>query len=252
MRKTRRQPTPPAQRAPAPPPPPPPVPREPWAPPVVDLNGTFGGCRPVVLTLSQILRSDQVYHLPPWQRGQVWTEAQQVAFCETLWNGLPVAPLLVWTRGKRDAEGREHHIVLDGQQRLCTLGAQVHRHDGTPCTPTRAVLDLETGRWSVGEPDGRQIVTARQASNVFETTRSMWSEIRSDEGLWRLIQLMGDAENRIGQNGRLVVYAIGNDADPDAAVAIFRSWNVPGVPIPPDEVEALIRAADLSWTPATS
>lgn len=225
------------------------LPREAWPPPKANLGGSWG-CRPVVMKLGELLRNDQVYHLPPYQREQVWSSEQQVTLCKTLWVGLPVAPLLLWAWGNRDAQGRQHYIVLDGQQRLCALGAQIYRHDGAPCTPTRAVLDLETGRWHIGEPDGVQHVTMAQASDAFETaTPRLRSGVSSASEGWRLIELLGDADNRLSEYAQVVVYAIGSATDKATAATIFRTWNIPGTPISPAEIDALIQKADLSWEP---
>lgn len=241
--KHRRKPT----ASPAPPTPPAPPrpdvhPREPWAP-GLQARSSFDGCRPHLASMRKLLH-DTTYHLPPWQRGQVWTPAQQVAFCETVWNGLPFSPILLWERrvGKDTAA-----VVLDGQQRLSALGARVLRHDGSPNAPTAAHLDLETGRWQVGPAEGHPPITMRAASDVwwaFEPRPSVM-----DDEHYRLAMLVATAAERL-QRSDTSVYIIGPSTPVEDVVRICRAWNVPGTPFTPEEVERLIAEANLGWTPA--
>lgn len=186
------------------------------------------------------------YYLPPWQRGQIWTPTQQVALCETIWNGLPLAPFLFWARQTGPGIEDRAVVVLDGQQRLCALGADVRRHDGTPCAPTAARLDLETGRWGVNVGSDETPITMRHlASTAWLSERVFNHRFRHDE---RIMDLVCDAEHRVtGWTG--VVYAMGLGFTPELATEVFRSWNIPGEPIPASEIEALIASADLGWSP---
>jgi hypothetical protein len=186
-----------------------------------------------------------VYYLPPWQRGQEWTPAQQVAVCETVWNGLPLAPILLWERQVGPGVMNRVMVVLDGQQRLCALGADVRRHDGTPCAPTSAHLDLETGRWQAEPAAGYPPITMREVSSVRWLTRRCQE---TEAFTSRMVDLCAAAIDRVAEwTG--VSYVMGVDVAPDTAVKAFRTWNIPGVPIPPDRVESLIQAADLRWCP---
>lgn len=217
-------------------------PRELWAP-GLQARSSLDGCRPHLASMRKLL-NETTYHLPPWQRGQVWAPAQQVAFCETVWNGLPYSPILLWElRVEKDTAV----VILDGQQRLCALGAHVLRHDGTPNEPTAAHLDLETGRWQVGPADGHLPITMKQAADVWWTWQ-LRPSMTEDEH-YRLAMLVSAAAERL-QHSDTSVYVIGASTPVEDVVRIFRAWNVPGVPIPPDEVERLIRAANLGWTPA--
>lgn len=189
------------------------------------------------------LLEDMTYHLPPWQRGQVWTPAQQVALCETIWAGLPVQPMLLWERRRADTSC--HVVVIDGQQRLTAMGARMLRWDGSVNSSTAAHLDLETGRWQAGPAEGHPPITMREAA----TTSWLWG-LRStmdDDAWWRLASLSGSAADRL--RGSMFVYYIGPSTPIEDAIRIFRAWNVPGTPFDPDEVERLIRGADLTWDP---
>lgn len=96
-----------------------------WPP--FDPHESLDGCRPSLETPHSLLFSGigapRTFHLPRWQRGQVWTPEQQVAFAETVWAGLPFQPVLLW---EQDAPGGARRlIVLDGQQRLSAMGAHL-------------------------------------------------------------------------------------------------------------------------------
>lgn len=223
-------------------------PREAWPIPM-GKRSMWDRCRPVQPCLRQVVQ-DHVYHLPPWQRGQVWTPEQQVAFCECLWRGLPFAPLLVWERWHGGGIANRSNVVLDGQQRLCAVGAHVIRPDGSPTVPTSAFLDLETGRWGTEPAPDWPPITMRDAA-------SGGSEWAWDDDLWetlgrtghrRLRMLLAHAAQRVGML-EVVTYLMGASVPPEDAVRVFRSWNRPGTPIPEDEVEALIAQADLGWMP---
>lgn len=224
-------------------------PREPWAEGMAR-RSAWDRCRPVQLGLRQIL-DDGTYHLPPWQRGQVWTPDQQVAFCEAVWMGLPMPPLLVWERRVGSGIADRAAVVLDGQQRLCALGARVLRSDGSPVAPTSAFLDLETGRWGTDPaPDWPPITMWDAASGGLGWLwEGDYREALGPERHRRLGMLLAQASNRVGMV-EVVTYLMGPSVPPEDAVAVFRSWNRPGAPIPSEEVEALIAQADLGWSPA--
>lgn len=185
------------------------------------------------------------YVLAPFQRGQVWTAAQQVAFCETVWHGCPVAPIVLWLRPHPiEKWPAQVPIVLDGQQRLCALGARVYRHDGTPCLPSAARMDLETGRWSVGGPG----YTLAQIVDPIKTLRA--SPAEHDAAADRDFELMCRALNRMDRAPDVALVTIGEGATPMQAAEVFARWNTPGVAMGEDEAVELVRAAgelDLSW-----
>ena len=100
----------------------------PAPPPWEKDQGTFG--QPHKTTVRQAV-VDVEWFLPPFQREVVWTPAQQAAYCNSLWDGMPTAPLLVWERDINGTGWPYRRVVLDGQQRLTALGAHVIRADGT-------------------------------------------------------------------------------------------------------------------------
>jgi len=67
--------------------------------------------------------TEEEYDLPDFQRGYVWTEPQAIAFMDRFRRGMPIGAILVWhrTHGARP-------LLLDGQQRMVSLGAKVYRN----------------------------------------------------------------------------------------------------------------------------
>ena len=228
----------------APPPRPDVHPREPWEP-GLQSRSSWDACRPHLMSISQLTR--ETYYLPPWQRGQVWTPDRQVAFCRTLWDGLPFAPILLWERRVGPNINDRVSVVLDGQQRLTAVGARIVRHDGTLNTPTAAHLDLETGRWQVGPADGHPPITMARMANSQWLWRDGRRQVEGDDW-WRTVSLIADADNRIRLSSTSV-YVIGASMTVDDAIRVFDTWNTPGVNIPREELAELIREADRSWAP---
>jgi hypothetical protein len=62
--------------------------------------------------------------LPPFQRPAVWTEAQQVRFIESIWNGLPLGAYIV-NRIIVPLDNPYDNWLLDGQQRITAILAYV-------------------------------------------------------------------------------------------------------------------------------
>lgn len=62
------------------------------------------------------------FPIPPFQRDQVWTHAQEVAFLESVWLRLPIG---TFTHHKMDWRGNQARPfsgwLIDGQQRLTTI-----------------------------------------------------------------------------------------------------------------------------------
>jgi Protein of unknown function DUF262 len=198
------------------------VPDPPWA---VSRGAMYDrAAYPYQWTMSQLAR--WTFHLPPCQRPSVWSPEQQVAFCRSVWDGRPVAPLLVWQRG----HGKdERAYVIDGQQRLIALGCNVIRHDGTQAGETRAYLDIETGEWST-VPDDLALTAAR----VSALRSHDWLRDDHRSGLWQAM-----AYDRLG-GVQIVAYVLGYRATAEDVIESFRAINRPGVPMTEAQVEALV------------
>lgn len=206
------------------------VPREPWPEP-----GTSWHPDASRWTIGEAL--SHTYYLPRFQRGQAWTPEQQIALCDALWMRQAIAPIVVF---QRIVHGAERRFLLDGQQRITALGGRVIRADGTQNTPTSAHLDLETGRWVVGQVAGQPPTTVGDLANL---DLDVWMPRRDTPPTQdRILRLGWAASSRMGR-ADLVVYQLSSYATHADLVRFFRWWNTPGVQLTPDEVDALIESA---------
>lgn len=64
------------------------------------------------------LRSVMGFYLPTWQRGLVWTEAQDTAFLESAWRGINLG---TYTYNQADMGSPYDGLLIDGQQRMSAL-----------------------------------------------------------------------------------------------------------------------------------
>jgi len=70
---------------------------------------------------------------PPFQRNPVWTDKQKSYLIDTILNGYPIPEL--YMQEYSSADGRERHVVVDGQQRI------------------RACLEFIEGKFELTETD---------------------------------------------------------------------------------------------------
>lgn len=183
---------------------------------------------------------DDVWYLPPFQREVVWSPEQQVAFCDSVFTGLPTATVLAWRR----YVGKERRVVLlDGQQRLTALGATVRRADGTTNPPPQAYFDLRAGRFST-DP-GRWALTMRDIVGLdFLRQIEVQEELEAAEDWEGYDQWYSRLYATDVAGGRqLTVYVLEERATPEFVVAAFRAINRPGVQFDEAEVERLVAAA---------
>lgn len=75
------------------------------------------------------------FGVPPFQRGYVWTDTQILELAESIWQGFPFGPLLLWDR--QDSQGvrplveglplkEDPQLIVDGQQRLGAIARLFH------------------------------------------------------------------------------------------------------------------------------
>lgn len=67
-------------------------------------------------------RTAMGFVLPEWQRGAVWTRAQQVAFVENAWRGVPLGNYSYNQAGFGSPHDR---LLIDGQQRMLAIQAYI-------------------------------------------------------------------------------------------------------------------------------
>lgn len=73
----------------------------------------------------------------------------------------------------------------------------------------------------------------------------------AEDDHYRLAMLVASAAERL-QRSDTSVCVIGPATPVEDVVRIFRAWNVPGTLFAPGDIERLIRAANLGWTPAVA
>lgn len=193
-----------------------------------------------MLSLRSVLGEKQVWTLPPFQREVVWSAEQQAAFCNTLIQGQPSASLLVWDRYVQGVGNVA--LVLDGQQRLTALGANVQRADGTRNPRPQAFFDPATG-WFTPNP-GRWSMTAKDIASYdfcgyIDRLDALEREDPAGYDLWHH---MIYARDMVGDK-QMAFYILDSHATPEFVVAAFRAINMPGVPFAPEEVERLVQVA---------
>lgn len=59
------------------------------------------------------------YYLPYWQRGIVWTDAQQIKLIQSIWLGLNIGTYTI--NHSPSYGGKFDKLLIDGQQRLFSL-----------------------------------------------------------------------------------------------------------------------------------
>lgn len=231
--KPRRKPATPAVPAP------PPEPRRPppaWTAAYPGRYGGLDGWRPTTLRIGSIRHP---IYLPPFQRQPAWSKERQVAFADMALRGTPLAQILLVEVGWL-ASSRVY--VLDGQQRLTALGLDIRRHDGTPNPPTGARFDVVAGTWG----DGDGTYTVHEAAGV---SFDLWNaaHAHSDERGFGLIALHEIASN-IEIPCYVRRYARPTPEAGAEMAAAFDAINIPGVPIDPADLSALL-AGCAGWVP---
>lgn len=103
---------------------------------------------------TDVARAGTYWVLPAWQRPFVWSAEQCLAFARTLYAGGDAGEMLLL---RYDRAGARYYAVLDGQQRLATLGVPLWRatasdtHGWVSALPAHVPkLDARTGIWRQG------------------------------------------------------------------------------------------------------
>jgi Protein of unknown function DUF262 len=69
-----------------------------------------------VAWLKNTLDAGQLTIKPPYQRNPVWVTPQKAALIDTILRGYPIPE--IYLQEIVDSNGKEHHYVVDGQQRI--------------------------------------------------------------------------------------------------------------------------------------
>ena len=168
----------------------------------------------------------QTFDIPAFQRGYVWTPEQAIAMVRRLFLGMPLGQIMVWEQG-----WGKPPMLMDGQQRLVTLGAQAFR-DGVPVvghtvyvdSTKRAIDEVLTcdpgpGRYTLQQLDKVWMIPGfRQMSGETAAFITTLSEHVTNADV---------AVTVIGEWGR-------KQCTYEQAAQIFRCYNSGGTPIDPD------------------
>src|SRR4051812_18165250 len=97
-----------------------------------------------VLWFKRAMEREELEIKPPFQRNPVWSRRQQSALIDTILLEYPIPEL--YMQDLTDAEGKERHIVVDGQQRIRAvldyLAGEFELEDESPRWPGIAFDDL--------------------------------------------------------------------------------------------------------------
>lgn len=230
------------QRAPWVPPPP----REPDRPHCAwytDAHDTSHRVRCVPYTERLQHLAETEYLLPPYQRGVVWSREKQLTYLQTVWRGLPTAPCVIWRR--RVPYSLQGQLwIMDGQQRLTALGANIRRADGTHNEPPIFRLDIPTGTWSLDGPGEPWALCSLAQANMLE--RPAWK----DRGLPVSHDLIHHPLQCYARAQNAYVQILEIECPDERAAEVFSILAQPGIAWTPEELEGLITSiqdAGLSW-----
>ncbi len=97
-----------------------------------------------VLWFKRAMERQELEIKPPFQRNPVWSRRQQSALIDTILLEYPIPEL--YMQDLTDADGKERHIVVDGQQRIRAvldyLAGEFELEDESPKWPGIAFDDL--------------------------------------------------------------------------------------------------------------
>jgi len=211
--------------------------------------------RPLVSVQMTTWRLRQVYEatgkapwvLPSWQRPVVWSRDQSLAFHRRiLGGGGTFGPIVLWDRR---GGGRSDIVVLDGQQRLSSIGVPLVREvaDGGERAPVAVEVPvwdtIETG-WSWEAGANRYPLST--ILNPSLRDGPLWDARRDgQEREWSGAVCANDAAIDIDVPTMMIeAHWQADDRSPDAqkraAMRAFVDMNTGGTPMSRAEIEALI------------
>jgi len=165
--------------------------------------------------------------LPDFQREYVWEPKQAAAYLNSVLRGVPGGSYLFWRPQLRGVI-----YVVDGQQRLTTLGAPIKRSDGDINKPHDEVrFSLETMRFAV-EPRGKSVHLRLVTYGGLHTRAAL-------EALPRHLQNVVMEVRRRMQDHRTPVITMTECSAEDVAEA-FINLNAGGTPFDRGMIEKLL------------
>ncbi|MDR7280188.1 DUF262 domain-containing protein [Catenuloplanes atrovinosus] len=185
--------------------------------------------------------------IPPFQRGFKWESTDVIALFDSLLRGFPIGNLLLWRRPAPAATVRigplqieaarmdSAYWVVDGQQRVTSLGGALLAAEEATDPRFRVFLDLETARFhslGVRQQAPRQWLPVNQ---LVETTALLTWMRSNAEWLTDAHLATADAVAKAVREYQIPTYIVDTD-DESALRQIFDRLNNTGKPLTKAEV----------------
>lgn len=227
------------------PPRPPPEPSRPHCAWYDDAHNNNHRIRCIPFTERLESLAESTFLLPPYQRPVVWSREKQLAFLQTVWRGFPTSPCVIWRR--RGAGLSTQRWVMDGQQRLTAMGADIRRADGTINPPPVYQLDMPTGTWSLDGPGESWSPCALARAELLRRDACRDRTIPvSDDRIHHPLQCYSRAKNAY-------VQILEIECSDSQAAEVFTILAQPGIAWSSEELEGLIasiQGVGLDWLEA--
>ena len=188
------------------------------------------------------------YFLPPWQREFVWTDEQKLSFYNRIiMDGGFFGSVIIWRR--RSAKGlmRPQYLILDGQQRLTSMGVPMRRYDGQMQSTSLPTWDSSCMKWGWGSPDAQKgVFTLPQIMDPYKLAMKLSKEMEEDAAVTIVAHLleMTDRTHEVDiVLTRIDTCSLPMGEQTKAAIQIFQDMNRGGTPISEDNLQNLIGAA---------
>ncbi len=187
-------------------------------------------------------RTSTPFVLPPWQRPFVWTDDQVIAYHERLLTGGHGGVVVIW---QRYSKAGHQSVVLDGQQRLTSVGVRMVRADGAPAPDLRRpVWDVLGARWT-WEPGPLRLPFARVCD--WRTVDSLRDAARDGAGYSDEARLLSGYAMSAMRRPEIVAVEIETSGEPAAqtraALRAFLDLNRGGTPMDEHTLAGLEAAA---------
>lgn len=187
-------------------------------------------------------RPSTPFVLPPWQRPFVWGDDQVMAYHERLLTGGHGGVVVIW---QRYSKAGHQSVVLDGQQRLTSVGVRMVRADGAPAPDLRRpVWDVLGARWT-WEPGPLRLPFARVCD--WRTVDHLRDAARGGAGYSDEARLLSGYAMSAMRRPEIVAVEIETSGEPaaqtKAALRAFLDLNRGGTPMDTDTLAGLEAAA---------
>jgi len=194
-----------------------------------------------LISVGEVSREGGTFHLPAFQREFVWTPQQCVNFLNRLMSGVQFGSILVHKHIDSVGGKIEYsHWVLDGQQRLSTVGATMIRGGVAWQAPlSMVVFDPQTWMWTCTTTPKAWSPTVQQLLS-YEWLRSVWGLCGDYSPLERrqLEASLCDAAETL-RSAEIHTILADSDTPVDVVQQMFVAINTGGTLWDPDEISRM-------------